>query len=236
MRISVTVLLLAAFCPPPTMSHHVLFFHNLGTRSHLITMKPLMQELLDRGHMVTSIIFSSVKISHQNYTEIILETDLDSVMKRGSEKLMKDGGVNLMDPSIWIWTYNMYSSLMKDLAMDMIKPDKIQTLLKSDTKIDAVIALLPASALLADIFDCPIILFSPAGYLPFTDTGLTNVFNPSVQPLVNAPFIEPMTLANRLVNHALQYISARFIDWLTSHTFSLQQEFLTKELGLEVAS
>jgi hypothetical protein len=41
--------------------YNIIFFHNMGTRSHLIQMSPLVEELLDRGHTVTGVFFGSLK-------------------------------------------------------------------------------------------------------------------------------------------------------------------------------
>ena len=43
-------------------SYHVLFNHNWGTKSHLIQVAPMMEGLLDKGHEVTAIVFSTLKI------------------------------------------------------------------------------------------------------------------------------------------------------------------------------
>ena len=37
------------------LGYHVLFYHTLGTRSHLLQYKPLVAELLTRGHKVGSV-------------------------------------------------------------------------------------------------------------------------------------------------------------------------------------
>ena len=42
---------------PLVHSYDILFVHNMGTRSHLITLKPVVEELLRRNHSVTSIFF-----------------------------------------------------------------------------------------------------------------------------------------------------------------------------------
>ena len=42
---------------PLVHSYDILFVHNMGTRSHLITLKPIVEELLRRNHSVTSIFF-----------------------------------------------------------------------------------------------------------------------------------------------------------------------------------
>ena len=50
------------------MSYHVVFYHNWGTKSHLIQISPLVEELLDRGHDVTSVLYDTLKVKHENYT------------------------------------------------------------------------------------------------------------------------------------------------------------------------
>jgi hypothetical protein len=65
--------------------HHVLFFHNLGVRSHLIQLAPVMEELLERGHTVTAILFAVSGVRHDNFTEILLTTDMDAGMERFSQ-------------------------------------------------------------------------------------------------------------------------------------------------------
>ena len=52
---------------------HILFFHNAGTRSHLIVMSALAQGLLDHGYVVTTLFFAKSNIVHENYNEILIE-------------------------------------------------------------------------------------------------------------------------------------------------------------------
>ena len=228
------IFLLASFSTCPCSSYHILFFHNLGTKSHLITMRPLMSELLQRGHTVTAIIFDSIKVVHENYTEIVLPTDLDSAIRKGSERMMRGGGTSMMNPMNWMWTYYMYKELIGDLAMDMIKPEPIQDFLRQRPSVDVVVGVQHQAGLFAEIFDCPIVQFAPGGLVPFMTDGLATDINLSVQPVLTAPFIEPMTFLNRISNHALNAVSRLrgrlFVHFLFSH----QREFLSTELGLQV--
>ena len=52
---------------------HILFFHNAGSRSHLIALSALAQGLLDHGYMVTTVFFAKSNIEHENYNEILIE-------------------------------------------------------------------------------------------------------------------------------------------------------------------
>ena len=52
---------------------HILFFHNAGTRSHLIAMNAFAEGLVENGYRVTSAIYAESKITHDNYKEILIK-------------------------------------------------------------------------------------------------------------------------------------------------------------------
>ena len=64
-------LILSALCIQVCTSYHVLFFHNFGSKSHIIQFSPIVKELLEQGHEVTAVFFHSLKVKHENYTEIV---------------------------------------------------------------------------------------------------------------------------------------------------------------------
>ena len=57
----------------PPKKGHVLFFHNAGTRSHLIAMAALAEGLVEQGHQVTSVFYAKSNIKNENYKEILVE-------------------------------------------------------------------------------------------------------------------------------------------------------------------
>ena len=77
-------------------THHILVFHGCGTKSHLLLLAPLMEELLDRGNRITSIVFSSIGIEHENLTEIVLPTDNEARAARLSNLAMQKPGSTLI--------------------------------------------------------------------------------------------------------------------------------------------
>ena len=86
--------LLAAQHNQVVQPHHILVFHGFGTKSHLLLLAPLMEELLNRGNNVTTIVFSSVGIKHKNFTEIVLPTDTEARTARLSNLAMQKPGLN----------------------------------------------------------------------------------------------------------------------------------------------
>ena len=52
---------------------HILFFHNAGTRSHLIAMSALAEGLVEKGHLVTSVFYAKSNIINENYKEILVK-------------------------------------------------------------------------------------------------------------------------------------------------------------------
>ena len=87
MILKLALFLLTALLPF-CQSFHILFVHNMGTRSHLITLKPIVEELLWRNHSVTSIFFQSIDVIHENYTEILLPPQPTSVFAMAAQKKM----------------------------------------------------------------------------------------------------------------------------------------------------
>ena len=74
-----TSLIIALYFLLPTCSHgyHVMIVHEMGTKSHLLQLFPMVESLLARGHEVTGVYYSPSKIIHENYTEILLPNVMD---------------------------------------------------------------------------------------------------------------------------------------------------------------
>jgi len=212
--------------------HHVLVFHNLGTKSHLLLLTPIMDQLLADGNKVTAILFNSVGIEHENFTEILLPTDVDAGMEQLSKVVMQKPG--LFDPRLWKFLYEAATWDVTDVALNAVRPAQVQQLIKKRPRVDAVVTMWSTGTIFAEVFDCPIILFSPN--TPFMIHGTTNVINYSVQPLIISPFIEPMTLMQRLINHALVFYSQQILGYMSHQFHKHQSAFLEKELGIAVRS
>lgn len=192
---------LLMICSEAVSGYHVLFVNSMGTRSHLIQMAALAEELLERGHQVTGILFGSLNIKQENYTEIVLPYDFKALVKEHSKMLMEKGGTSLFNPKMFLWSYQMRGELWKSVTRALFNEEGVKQLLKTKPNIDAVITVLHSGAFFGEYFDCPIIQFSPAGPVPFQMLGTGNIMNPSIQPLLTSPFIEPLTFYQRLINH-----------------------------------
>ena len=219
---------------PLFKSYHIIFLHNMGTKSHLITMKPALEEMLERGHKVTSIIYSTLELTNQNYTEIIVPSVMDKLMVEASKKMMEKGGTDYLSPSFWLWLYNLYKDRMANISLDVFNSQPVLDLIKTRPKVDAIMVMSANMALFAEIFDCPVITFLPNGPMAAIMGGTTNVINHSIQPTLLAPHIEPMTFVERLKNHAISSFFDAYWRWWTHLQFEYQGEFLREELGLEV--
>jgi len=213
--------------------YHILLLHNMGTKSHLITMKPVLEEMLERGHKVTSIIYSTLELKNQNYTEIIVPSVMDKLMVEASAKMMEKGGTDYLSPSFWLWIYNLYKDRMKNISLDVFSAQPVLDLIKTRPKVDGVIVMSANMALFAEIFDCPVITFMPNGMADVIG-GTTNLINHSIQPTLLAPHIEPMTFVQRIKNHAISSFFDIFMRWWTHLQFEYQEEFFREELGLEM--
>ena len=194
-----------------------------------------MSELVDRGHKVSAIVFNSVKIKNENFTEIVIPYAMDTLFAEASKKLMEKGGTSMMNPTWGWWAFNLYRSKMKELSLDLVRTQEVQQFIQSGTKIDAVITITPGNAIFAEIFDCPFILFSPIGPLSSVLKGTGNIINHSIQPYPTAPFLEPMTFANRLTNHVIYTMWKLFLDWIADEMYNHQKEFLKNQLSLEIS-
>lgn len=94
-----------------------------------------------------------------------------------------------------------WSDVLEESSLLYWTTPQIDSMMKAGRKFDAVITSFSQHCLLAEIFSSSLILFSPAGPVPWLLTKTGNEMNLSVQPLITSSFIEPMTFVQRLLNH-----------------------------------
>jgi len=207
-----------------------------------------MEELLERGHKVTSMFFRSTDLKHSNYTEIVVPSDFPDLrwevnkvldgkqMIEKSRGKGKSGGNvvinNLMDPTRWYRDYVMMNSLIDAAGKATIDPVEVQEFLKSgSSKVDAVVTIFPQTATtLAELLDCPIVVFSPSSAPHHVAAGLGGETHLGLQPLPSASLLEPMSLRHRLQNIVLHYTSVAMMDWLGERIFHQQIKLVDRKL------
>ena len=231
---------------PPSLPFHVLFSHPLGSPTHISELQYIMEELLDHGHLVTSMFFVPTDLNHPNYTEMVLPSDLPDLrwevnkvldgkqMIEKSRKSEKADNViinNLMDPTRWYKDYVMMNSLIDEAGKATMEPAEVQQFLKAGFKVDALVTIFPQTATtLAELLDCPIIVFSPSSSPHHVADGLGGETHLGLQPLPSASLIEPLTLRERLQNIVLHYTSVAMMDWLGERIFQQQVKYVSQEL------
>ena len=221
LRVRHFVLLAFTVCIQTSLSYHVLFYHNWGTKSHLIQFSPVVEELLGRGHEVTAVIFNSIKVKNENYTEILVPNAGDRVTEEISHILMSQDRWNF---TMWMSMYEAGKQSLEDIAVQPLRDDKFKAFLKSGKRVDLIVAIMGTGAFLADHFDCPIALFSPIGPMGLNVPGTGIDINLSVQPSVTGGTIEPMTFFERISNHMKFRGETWFLEWLLNLLASYQRE------------
>ena len=188
---------------PGCSGYEVLFVHDVGTKSHLIQLYPIVEKLLENGHHVTTIFFSRGNIKHQNYTEIVVKNVFESKMAELSKLFMDRGSENAVINTIkqMKFAIEAWSEVLEESALMYWDSPEIHRMIKTGRNFEAVITSYQQHCLLAEIFNSSLITFSPAGPVPWLLAATGNEINLSVQPLLTSGFIEPMTFRQRLMNH-----------------------------------
>ena len=214
--------------------YNVLIHHSFGTKSHLIQMSPMVEGLLNNGHTVTAVIFDTLKIKQENYTEIVVPNGLDKPSAVIGKIFMEDGGKDILGTinkflRIAKKANEAWASAFEDVALQQLKVDKFQTLMNSDKKFDLLITSVfyHTGAFLADKYDCPIMLVSPPGPISFVMDRTGNTINLSVQPSSMTRYIEPLSFLQRIENHMARFGELTWMKWLANSV----NEYLHQELG-----
>ena len=205
--------------------YHVLLYHPSGTKSNLIQMQPIVDEVLNRGHEVTSVLFSTLGKEHQNYTEFIVPNPLEKLYTVFSKLAME--GVGMWSVKFWTEAIGGFSDCAEDLAVQPLKEESVKNWLKLNKKVDVVITVIPLmGAVMADLLDCPLLHFTPIPNQPFLMEGTGKVINLSVQPLNTDPNIEPLKFFERLENHIMRNLEKIYFIWFANLIHYYQQKRL----------
>ena len=127
-------------------------------------------------------------------------------------------GANAASPSFWQFMYKTLTRDLKNVCSDALS-DTVKELktINSTKNIDIVIisnyAFGYCGSVLAHIFDSSLINFNVAGPFSTSMLGLGNSVNPLTQPNLLAPYIEPMSFTERIVNIIMEYLVSKFMNW-----------------------
>ena len=150
-------------------------------------------------------------------------------------KFIMETGATAASPSFWWFMYKTLTQDLKNVCSDaLIDTVKEFGNQKMDKNIDIVIinnwAFGYCGSVLSHLFNSSLIIFNVAGPFSTSMLGLGNSVNPFTQPNLIAPYIEPMTFTERLVNVVMEYIVTKFMSW----TDLLGLDVIRKELGEEI--
>merc|ERR1711862_429300 len=190
---------------------HIVFFHNVGTGSHLQGIRAMAQGLLQKGHKVTTILYQPLRITHAHYKEILIEDMYEKIIQERGAVMLKEGK-NIFSWRLWRTSISLWNSFFEHCADIYDHPDVLNLMDNTET-IDVVITLQGCASYLAYISNSSIIQWSPPGpFAPYL-TYLGNPFNPSYQPFMSFPGAEPMSFFHRMGNTGLYLV----INWLMEY-------------------
>lgn len=177
----------------------------ISLRSTRIQLDPLIEGLLKQGHEVTGVFSFPSNISHVNYHEKVIPDSAVEVYERFSGKVfMNEAGPDLGSLKTF---RNMLQEDLNGVQFDyesLHVYDELEVLIKDKSmKIDTLMVNAYtgiAFYYLAQVFECPIIVFSPEGPLAGLLGNMGNPDNPSWQISNYSPFVEPMSFFQRLYN------------------------------------
>ena len=224
-----STLVLSALCVQTCMSYHVLVYHTWGTKSHILQIAPIVEELLARGHEVTTCFFHPLKLNHENHTEIIVPNAIEGMSKEMSKLLLEEGH-SVWNLKIIKFAVQALGDVMEDIALTPIKVNEIDSLMKSGKKVDLLVTMFSMPAFLADHFDCPIAFYLPVGPATVALRGTGNVDNLSIKPIITAPHIEPMDFSTRVLNHVQEYLTELWMAWI----YNKVTDILRDNLGPQI--
>lgn len=200
----IVVLTLGMFSavPESAQAANILGFFALSGASHNNVFTALTKELASRGHHLTVVTPHPLKTLPSNYEQIDVSR---AILKHftGFDKVNVIGAVEIFSKIL-----NMTTSSCRDT----LQLPEIQNLMDSK-KSGKTFDLILASHFFSEcflgfshIYDAPVILISPSGAFPHTDSLVGNVALPSYVPNTFFAFSDRMTFLQRTVNF-LSYVA-----------------------------
>ena len=96
--------------------YNIFLTHELGTKSHLLQLFPIIEKLLEQGHSVHAAIFSPSKIKHQNYTEILVKNVFEDKNEIVSKMYMEKGGQGMFNVKLYQMAWEVWHEMVGEIA------------------------------------------------------------------------------------------------------------------------
>ena len=181
--------------------------------------------LLEKGHKVSGVYYSAAGLDHNNYTELILPDLYGNMMDRlssvytGKEKQSR----TFLDPSHLLTMFSEWDYIIREGTRVFATPE-FRAL--TNSSYDLVLTFNPWGFYLGDVFDCPVVVFSPPGAFPSHTQLIGNTFNPSYQPVITNDLSDVTSIFQRtknfLIYHVMDLIFRRFADTVVTSSMRSQ--------------
>ena len=132
-----------------------------------------------------------------------------------------ESGVTATSPSLWRYIYEIQTGDFQNVCAESLS-DTIHQLRSNEKRSNIDIVVINnwlfgyCGSVLAHLFDSSIIIFNVAGPHSTQMLGMGNSINPTSQPNLISPFIEPMTFFQRMTNVILENLLNLFLNWSDS--------------------
>ena len=174
---------------------------------------------------MTGVFYASAGVEHENYTELVIPDLYGAMIDRISDLYTgnQNKGRTFLDPSHLITMFSEWENIITG-GTRMFQTPAFKSLASSN--FDLVLTFNPWGFYFGDLFDCPVIVFSPPGAFPSHTQLLGNPFNPSYQPVLTNDFSDPTSFLQRAKNfamyHVMDLIFRRFADSVVTSSMRKQ--------------
>ena len=169
---------------------------------------------------MTGIYYSSAKISHENYTELIITDTMSLVAKRLSEIYMeadKNSSLGIMNPTTLLAAFELWPTVF-GMTASTLKSPELQAILKQ--KFDVVLSMSTIVGYIADTLDCNIIYVTPFGPFHGVANMIGNQFFPSQSPAPASSFEHPERFGERLSNLLITILFNVYYSFISYSMYS----------------
>ena len=150
-------------------------------------------------------------------------------------KFAMESGVTATSPSLWGYVYEIQTGDFQNVCAESLS-DTIHQLRSNEKRSNIDIVVINnwlfgyCGSVLAHLFDSSIIIFNVAGPHSTQMLGMGNSINPTSQPNLISPFIEPMSFFQRMTNVILENLLNLFLNWSDSLSLKSVREKISHNI------